>query len=187
MDTAAAPPPVLGGPPLLGGLRLVADDRRAAARDAALAILGVTVVIAVADGLVFRRWLPGWYVGIFGGPDLLVRIAFYMWRCVGEEVVYRLLLMTALVAVGARLWGTQGKAPAWVVWGAILIAQAVNMIPKQPAPQSLLEVPWAFLRFYVPGVVWGWLYWRRGFITPLLAHPAAHLVLQPILLWELAR
>lgn len=171
----------------LAGLRVLPNDPRKAARDALLAIFTITATIVVADGVVFHAYIPAWYVRIYAGPDLAERIFVYMVRCVSEEVTYRLVLMTALITVAARLWGSAGRSPIWAVWMAILIVQAVNIIPKTPPPQTWQEVPWMFLRFYVPGIVWGWLYWRRGFITPLLAHPSIHLILQPLLLRVLTR
>ena len=175
-----------GNPPLCG-LRLWPERANPAIRAGLVAIGLVAALIVFADGVVFRSVLPDWYVRVFTGPFLSGRILVSMVRCVQEELCYRLLVMTLIIATVGRVWrGPDGRAAAPVVITAILVAQAVNMVPKEPPPTTYLEIPWSILRFYAPGLVWGWLYWRHGLVTPLLAHPAVHLVLQPALLVVLA-
>jgi hypothetical protein len=41
---------------------------------------------------------------------------------------------------------------------------------------------YASLRYLAVGSVWGWLYWRHGWVSALIGHGAAHLVLDPLLL-----
>jgi hypothetical protein len=171
---------------LVGGLRFWPKDWRAAV------IVTVACMVSVAALVVFTDWAfrpilsPG-YVAVFGGPNLPRRILAYMAGAVGEETVFRLLLMSGLVAVGNLLWRGDGASRPALFVAAIAIAQAANVLPKLTEPSSPAEVVYDVLRFYVPGLVWGWLYWRHGFLAALTAHPACHLILQPALLLVLAR
>lgn len=41
---------------------------------------------------------------------------------------------------------------------------------------------YATLRYWLVGAVWGWLYWRHGFLAALAGHGLSHLLLDPLLL-----
>jgi len=171
---------------LFGGLRLWPKDWRAAVIFTAGCTVSVAALVVLTDWA-FRPILSPGYLDFFGGPDLPRRIGAYMARAVGEEAVFRLLLMSALVAAGNLFWGRNGASKPALFIAAIALAQAANVLPKLAEPSSAAEVAYDVLRFYVPGLVWGWLYWRHGFLAAVIAHPACHLILQPALLLVLSR
>lgn len=154
-------------------LQLRPESRRAAAGAILLAVLGVAAAIVGLDGWLFRGHLPQDYVEFYTGPlspRTFVVCAFAMM----EEVKYRLLLMTALVVL-ARLMRVP-LTPA-VLWGIIVIAQFANV------HALVLDDPlYATLRYWAVGCVWGWLYWRHGWLSALLGHGVSHLALDPLLL-----
>ena len=171
---------------LIGGLRFWPKDWRAAVICIAACAVSVAALVVFTDWA-FRPILSPWYVAFFGGPNLPRRIVVYMAAAVGEEVAFRLLLMSALVAVGNLLWRREGVHKPALFFAAIALAQAANILPKLAEPSSAAEAVYDVLRFYVPGLVWGWLYWRWGFLAAVTAHPACHLILQPALLLVLTR
>lgn len=146
----------------------------------------VTVIVLFTDGIVFRRTLPAGYVQLFSGPDLMGRIRLFALKAMLEEVAFRLVVMSAIVAVGGWLaHDSKGDAAPFIFVIAILAAQAANLGLQLRPPTSVGEGGYDVLRFYLPGVVWGWLCWRHGFISAFVAHPLTHLVLQPLLLVSL--
>jgi membrane protease YdiL (CAAX protease family) len=104
---------------------------------------------------------------------------------VNEEVLFRLGLMTLFVFLEAKLL-RQGDRPAGVVWTAMVLATllfGVVHLPQAAAlggglPASLVAS--VLLGNYLGGVVFGWLYWKRGLLAAVSAHFAANIVLHVI-------
>jgi hypothetical protein len=170
--------------PAVGGLRLAPADWRKALPTIGLCILGVTILIVLVDCVLFRATLPASYVAFFA--DLTppsVRIATYMALSGIDEMEYRLVLMTALVVAGGLFWrDADGDIPACVFVAAILLSQIAYVLLKLPAPHGAVDVLYDALRYYAVGSVWGWLYWRHGWLSAVAGHAGTHLVLQPALL-----
>jgi hypothetical protein len=90
-----------------------------------------------------------------------------------EEVKFRLVLMTLLVIAMSYF---RRPLPPLAFVAAILVSQFANV------GALVIAVPaYAILRFWAVGSVWGWLYWRHGWLAGLIAHGASHLVLDPLL------
>lgn len=166
----------------LAGLRLRPTNFRAAFLAALACIALVTGYILLLDGVLFRGHLPPAYVSFFGGPDLPLRIVAMAVKAVGEEVAFRLILMTGIVSIGGLIWRKDWKTHPAVFVVAILLVQMADVLPQTPTPATATAFTYDVLRFYLPGLVWGWLYWRHGFLAGLIAHPLTHVVLQPLLL-----
>jgi membrane protease YdiL (CAAX protease family) len=99
---------------------------------------------------------------------------------IGEEILVRLFLMTLLVWLFARF---AGKAPTpTVYWTAIALAALAFGAGHLPAaaqvwPLDAVVVGRTILVNAAAGLVFGWLYWRRGLEVAMLAHFSADLVL----------
>lgn len=149
------------------------EDWRLALRDTTAVVVGLTLACLVLDVVVFRSSLPAAYVASYQLPAW-PRTLLTCFASAREELIYRLVLTTALVVLV-----TAGRKPddRSAPWLAFIAAQAVLVWP------SVLAWPlWASLRFWAVGSVWGWLYWRRGFVAALLGHASIHLALDPLLL-----
>ena len=157
---------------LPAGLRLFPGDLNAALRATLGAVVGVSLFVVALD-LVFQAALPEGYRHFYTAP-LTPRMLASCLGALKEELLYRLLLTTALAAL-PMLWGKRA-GPKWMV-AAIVLAQLANV------HALVLEVPpWGALRFWLVGCTWGWLYWRHGLASALVGHGAVHLLLDPLLL-----
>lgn len=100
-----------------------------------------------------------------------------------EEVELRLFVMTLLVWLLAKVLG---KPPtAGLYWFAILGAALLFGAGHLPAaaqvwPLDAIVVARVLLLNAVAGVVFGWLYWKRGLEVAMLAHFSADLVLHVV-------
>jgi hypothetical protein len=99
---------------------------------------------------------------------------------IGEEVLLRLFVMTLLVWLVARL--RQRPPRAALYWGAIAIAALLFGAGHLPAAAGLwpltgIVVLRTLVLNGVAGVLFGWLYWRRGLEAAMCAHFCADLVL----------
>lgn len=157
------------------GLGLLPADAKSAATATGLAMLGVGALVLALD-LAFRTALPPDYVTHYTAP-LWPRVVFSCLGALKEELLYRLVLTTALAAL-PMLWGKRAGT-GWMIF-AIAAAQLVNV------EWLVFEAaPWGALRFWLVGCVWGWLYWRHGLVSALIGHGTVHLLLDPLLLWAL--
>jgi hypothetical protein len=154
--------------------------------------IGFTVAIAIVliDGVLFRAILPPEYVASFH-HGLGERMAYYMLRAFNENILYRLFLMSSIVWALGLVWrNAQGKIPPGAIWFAIISAQAVPMflngLPLFSEAITPATILFIVVRFILAGVLWGYLYWRYGFLTTEIAHVSTHIFLQPIMGFALA-
>lgn len=100
-----------------------------------------------------------------------------------EELQLRLFLMTLLLWIVARVQRRQPRPG--VYWMAIVTAALLFGIGHLPAAGHVwgldaLVVLRTLLLNGVAGVVFGWLYWKRGLEMAVLAHFAADVVLHAL-------
>jgi hypothetical protein len=138
--------------------------------------------MVAADALVFHAVIPGSQAELLLVPAAQ-RIVYFARGALIDELEFRLVLMTALVWLFVTLAGSQRQ---WCYWASILLA-------------ALVAYPlahWAYLAALQPGALaiarevslhgaagalWGYLYWRHGFVAAVLGHVSAHLTLEPLL------
>jgi len=149
----------------------------------ALAVgLAFGVYMALADATVFAAVVPASQHAAVAGTPALDRLVAFVWGAVVAEVVLRLVCMTAIVA----LLRAAGKTGDWCYWLAIALVTlvayplygsgyfaALTWTPLGAAREIALHLAATSL--------WGWLYWRHGFLAAVTGHCGAHLALQPLL------
>lgn len=103
---------------------------------------------------------------------------------VNEEILFRLGLMTLFVFLGARLLRQGNRPGAGVVWTAMVVATLLFGSVHLPQTAELLGgglpaslVAYTLLGNGLGGVVFGWLYWKRGLLAAVTAHFATDVVL----------
>lgn len=98
-----------------------------------------------------------------------------------EELLLRWGVMSLLVWGAWRAARRPVSVPAWCYWAGVLVAAilfAAGHLPTlfllMPEPPSWL-VALVLVANAVPGIMFGWLYWRLGLEAAMLAHALAHL------------
>ncbi len=110
-------------------------------------------------------------------PSLAARL---LYGGITEELLLRfglmsLVLWLALKAVPAR--------PITAAWVSIAVSTLLFALGHLPAMYSAVAHPSASLFAYVMlgnsigGLIFGWLYWRKGLEAAMIAHMAAHAVM----------
>lgn len=100
-----------------------------------------------------------------------------------EEILMRLFLMSVMVWLAGFIWkSADGKPTPFAFWIGILGSAVLFGVAHLPATALLVEVtPFVILRAIVlngiGGVVFGWLFWKRGLESAMLAHFSADIVL----------
>ncbi len=105
-----------------------------------------------------------------------------------EEIGFRLGLMTLFVFLGSLIWKeTDGHAKSIVVWVAILLTSIafgllhILNITALGLPLTFSLIAYAILGNSIPGIIFGWLYWRRGLETAIATHILLDLFIHVIL------
>jgi membrane protease YdiL (CAAX protease family) len=106
---------------------------------------------------------------------------------IAEEILLRLFLVSMLVWVFGKI--TRSEAPlsrSGLAWSAITIASILFGIGHLPATSVITELtPLVIARAIVlngiAGLVLGWLYWKRGLESAMIAHFTADIMILIIL------
>jgi len=106
---------------------------------------------------------------------------------IAEEILLRLFVMSFFVWLGHFVSKTaEGKPTAGVIWTANILAAALFGLGHLPALVPLVPItPLVIARTVVLngvlGVVFGWLYWKRGLEAAMISHFSADIVLHVLL------
>ena len=106
---------------------------------------------------------------------------------IAEEILMRLFLVSMLIWIFGKI--TRSKAPlsrSGLVWSAIAIASIIFGIGHLPVTSVITELtPLVIARAIVlngiAGLVLGWLYWKRGLESAMIAHFTADIMILIIL------
>jgi len=106
---------------------------------------------------------------------------------IAEEILLRLFVMSLLVWLGHFLSKTaDGKPTGGVYWAANILAAVLFGLGHLPATALLVPITpliifRAILLNGLIGVACGWLYWKRGLESAMIAHFSADLILHVLL------
>ena len=102
---------------------------------------------------------------------------------IGEEIQLRLLVMSLIAWLGSFISKTtDGKPTGSIFWIANILAAVLFGLGHLPATANILPLtPLVITRAIalngVGGVIFGWLYWKRGLESAMIAHFSADIVL----------
>ncbi len=110
-------------------------------------------------------------------PSLAAR---FLYGGITEELLLRFGLMTLVLWLALKAMPTRRAAAAWV---SIALSTGLFALGHMPAVYSAVSDPSASLFAYVMlgnsigGVIFGWLYWKKGLEAAMIAHMMAHVVM----------
>lgn len=108
-----------------------------------------------------------------------------------EEILMRLFLLSLFAWLLSKVFKVQQpKNNAWVMWLAIIISAIIFGLAHLPATATLVAItPLVIFRAIllngIGGIIFGWLYWKKGLAYSMSAHLFTDiliLVLLPLLL-----
>jgi membrane protease YdiL (CAAX protease family) len=108
---------------------------------------------------------------------------------ISEEILLRLFTMSFFVWLGRFISKTaDGKPTAAVIWIANILAAVLFGLGHLPAVSLMVQVPLTPLVIArtlvlngLLGIVFGWLYWKRGLEAAMVSHFSADIVLHVLL------
>jgi hypothetical protein len=140
----------------------------------AFAVLGLDAVLNPFGGVELAVETAT-LTGIFG--QLLLGL---LYGGIVEELLLRWGVMSLLVWLGWRvILRKEGSASPAIFWGAIIVAAVLFGIGHLPALANMVALtPLLVIRTILlnalGGILFGWLFWRRGLEVAMVAHAAAH-------------
>ncbi|MGD9778991.1 CPBP family intramembrane glutamic endopeptidase [Methanomethylovorans sp.] len=106
---------------------------------------------------------------------------------INEEVLLRLFVMTLIAWMIFKIKSTEeGKPSNTGMWLAIIIAAVIFGIGHLPAVMVLttltpLVIARTIILNAVGGIIFGWLYWKKGLESAMISHFSADIVLHVML------
>lgn len=176
------------GMPILEGL-LKGDRQSEKIKSILLPSVGLGFFVAVLIILVSLLF------GLISVDFLKAEIAIPTWMSllasfyggIGEEVLLRLFLMTFFVWVTFKIKKTsEGKPTTYGIWIAIILSSIIFGLGHLPITGGLAAItPIIVIRAIVlngiGGLVFGWLYWKKGLESAMISHFSADIGLHVIL------
>lgn len=107
-----------------------------------------------------------------------------------EEIMLRLFLMSLIVLIFYKIFARKSdkkNIPSWVYWAGIIISSLLFGLGHLPAANMYFVVtPIVIFRVIIlnsfAGVLFGYLYWKKGFEYGIIAHMFSHIFMQLVLL-----
>ena len=153
-------------------------------RERAISALKISLVIGL--GVAALKYLLDLMFSPFAPATLsqlrqataLYRLAIPFQQGIGDEIIYRLFLTTVFVWVLWKAQGLKGPSPReWVYWAGILLAGLVAVaVPLSGGVTGPAMVQYAAI-ILAGAIPFGWLYWRKGIESAILAHFVSSVVL----------
>jgi hypothetical protein len=157
-------------------------------------ILKISIITGVWVGaslFVLDRFAFGYFIepvtAFQEKAPLWQRILVSFYGGIGEEVFMRLLAMTVIIWIIQRLLGIKdSKSVAPAAWTSIIIVSVVFGSGHLPMTATFTTItPLVVIRAIVlngiAGIVFGWLYWKKGLVAAIISHFSADIILHVIL------
>jgi hypothetical protein len=150
---------------------------------AAVAGVAICLIVLGLDAWLFVRYLPHLASSSATNPPAWQGFLASFYGGITEELLLRLGVMSFFVWLLAKAWHDEKGLPrASVFWAATILSAVLFGLGHLPAtaalmPLTKLVVLRAIVLNGLPGIVFGYLYWKRGLESAMVGHFAGDLVL----------
>ncbi len=186
------------------GLRLpylTAITRGEALLDGFPRVLALSILAGIAAGVfvwladvfwlapAMNSWLSGLGISIPESirPNAWQGFLASFYGGITEEIQMRLFLFTLFAWLGHFVSkSADGQPSLGVMWAAMILAAVVFGIGHLPATSAMgiplggIVIVRVIILNMVPGILFGWLYWRFGLTSAILAHFTADILIHVI-------
>lgn len=167
--------------PLISGLIRKQDIKTEAVGAVKYGVTGgiLAGILLTGVGLAFMPYLPEEFkeLGEKLQPSLAAR---FLYGGLTEEILMRFGLMTLAVWIISKIFKSTASA---VYWAGIVFAAVLFGLGHFPVAYQAVGSPSPMLLTYflvgngIGGIIFGWLYWKRGLESAFIAHIFAHVVM----------
>jgi membrane protease YdiL (CAAX protease family) len=151
-------------------------------------LLGVLVGVTLffLDRVVFAYFIEP-ITASQAEPPLWQRFLASFYGGIGEEIGMRLFLMTLIVWISSKIRRMQNGLPTNLgVWIAIILISVIfglGHLPMTAKFQQItaLVVLRAVILNGIAGIVFGWLYWKKGLESAVISHFSTDMIMHVVL------
>jgi hypothetical protein len=160
--------------------------------------LAVSAIVVFLDTLVFspiiqhQLQLNGLNLPSTINPPIWEGLLASFYGGFTEEILIRLFLMSLLAWLGNRLLRNRSHQPSnGIMWSANILAALAFGLGHLPTaiaiglPLNAMGITRILLLNGLPGIVFGWLYWKRGLESSMIAHFSGDILIHVITPWLL--
>jgi CAAX prenyl protease-like protein len=164
------------------GLRLRAHGARHPVLRGSLIGLAFGAYMALADGVLFRHHIPPGQIAIVADLPAWQRMAASFPIVLVDELVYRLCMVPLLASLfGFFAREVTPSANAFRLAIGVTATLYLVLHLEMVTGGGALTLPLVVREIVVhvsAGSLWGYLFWRNGLPTAIVAHMSAHVTLQ---------
>jgi hypothetical protein len=151
------------------------------------ALVGIAVgVVVLVPLLIAAPHLPGLPLVSAGRAALWKRIIVGFYGGIDEEILTRLFLLSLFAWLGTKVFQKQQAGlSASIFWMANIVATILFGLGHLPSASLVMHITPAVVALAlilngIPALTFGYLYWRRGLESAMIAHFCADFVLYAI-------
>lgn len=139
----------------------------------------ISGIILTLIGVIFYPILPVEFIEL-GDTLKPTLIARFLYGGLTEEILMRFGLMSFVIWLLSKIFKTINSKIYWI---GILIAAVLFALGHFPIAFQAVSNPSELLLSYIliansiGGVIFGWLYWKKGLETAFIAHICTHIIL----------
>ena len=150
--------------------------------------LGIlAAILIIAGDLLFI------FTGAFNPSDLSVRPTWWQgllasfYGGINEEILMRLFVVSLLAWIFRKIWKPmETKSSNLIIWLSVILSSLLFGLGHLPITASLIEitsiiVARAVILNGIGGVIFGWLYWKKGLESAMISHFTVDVVLYVVL------
>ncbi len=151
-------------------------------------VLGIFVGLSlfILDRFVFAAFVEP-ITAYQSEPPLWQRFLVSFYGGINEEISLRLFLMTLIVWISAKIGKAKNNIPTGLTfWFAIILTSILFGLGHLPMTAQLMKItPVVVIRAIVlngiAGIVFGWLFWKKGLLSAIISHFSTDIILHVIL------
>ncbi len=142
---------------------------------AAVLGLGAGIAIVILNTFLFNT------VEITAKPEIWKGFLGSFYGAIAEEILLRLFFMSLIIFILNNLFRRKNNS-AVIIWFAIIFASVVFGLGHLPITSALTEINIivivrAIVLNGIGGIIFGWLYWKKGLTAAIVSHFFADQVL----------
>lgn len=139
----------------------------------------ISGILITLSAIAFNDILPTEFleIGEKFKPTVVTR---FLYGGLTEEILIRFGIMTFFVWI---IFKISGKLSPIIYWFGILVSAIIFGFGHLPIVYTLIGTPTTELLLYIifgnaiGGIVFGWLYWKKGLEAAMIAHIFAHITM----------
>jgi len=176
------------GMPILEGI-LQKENKTKEFKSLLLLSIGLGVfagILIAALSIPFNRLIPEFQNMEVSAPVWKGFLASF-YGGIAEEILLRLFVVSLLVWITFKIKKSKDGNPAiFSIWLSIILAAVLFGIGHLPATAQIVDltgivITRAIVLNGIGGIIFGWLYWKKGLESAMIAHFSADIILHVII------